>query len=258
MKKIIYFILAGATLMLSNGCQRQGTIYEIPEGNACVSFPTDKAKFEMLASDGNKVTVELWRGNTKGAASVAVDIEDHTNGVFTPSKESFEFADGQAVATIDFTYPDINAFGGETYEVVLKVSDPKQVSPSGYDELTVSAQRKLTRKFVGTGTFYSSFFDEEWEQDLYTTEEAPDLYILPDCWKKGTDWMFNVVDGKPVFPETFFTGYVHSSYGNVNIASDGTVIEDGVLYLIVKKYFVSAGSFGNGYEAFVLPEGFSF
>ena len=114
MNKIIYFILAGAMLMLSNSCQHQGTIYEIPEGNACVSFPNDKAIFEMLASDGNKVTVELWRGNTKGAASVAVDIEDHTGGVFTPSKESFDFADGQSVATIDFTYPDLNAFGGET------------------------------------------------------------------------------------------------------------------------------------------------
>ena len=257
MKKVIYIILAGAALMLTNACQRQGTIYEIPEGSACVSFPSDAAKFQMLASDGNKVTVEMWRGNTQGAASIAVDIDDQTGGVFTPSKQTFDFADGQAVATLDFTYPDINAFGGETYKVVLSVSDPKQVSPAGIDKMTISAQRKLTPKYVGTGIYYSDWYEEEWEQDLYTTEEAPDLYILPDCWVRGTDFMFNMVNGEPVWPSVFFSGYVHSTYGNVNIHVGSSYIEDGVLVLEVAGYRVSAGSFGSGIEYFILPEGIS-
>lgn len=257
MKKVIYIILAGAALMTA-ACQKQGTIYEIPAGSACVSFPSSSAKFEMLATDGNKITVEMWRGNTSGAASVAVDIEDKTGGVFTPSKQTFDFADGQAVATIDFTYPDINAFGGETYQVVLKVSDANQVSPAGIDKMTVSAQRKLTPKYIGTGTYYSDWYEEEWEQDLYTTEEAPDLFILPDCWVRGTDFMFNIVNGEPVWPNPFFSGYVHSSYGNVYVYPGDSYIEDGVLYLEVAAYRVSAGSFGGGIEYFVLPEGFSF
>ena len=29
-----------------------------------------------------------------------------------------------------------------------------------------------------------------------TVADAPNLYILPDCWKKGTDWMFTVNNGK--------------------------------------------------------------
>lgn len=257
MKKVIYIILAGAALMTA-ACQKQGTIYEIPAGSACVSFPSSSAKFEMLATDGNKITVEMWRGNTSGAASVAVDIEDKTGGVFTPSKQTFDFADGQAVATIDFTYPDINAFGGETYQVILKVSDANQVSPAGIDKMTVSAQRKLTPKYIGTGTYYSDWYEEEWEQDLYTTEEAPDLFILPDCWVRGTDFMFNIVNGEPVWPNPFFSGYVHSSYGNVYVYPGDSYIEDGVLYLEVAAYRVSAGSFGGGIEYFVLPEGFSF
>ena len=258
MKKVIYFILAGAALLMAGACQREGTIYDIPSGSACVSFPSATAKFQMLASDGNKVTVSMWRGNTSGAASVAVDIEDQTGGVFTPSKRTFDFADGESVATIDFTYPDINAFGGETYKVVLKVSDSNQVSPAGIDQMTISAQRKLTPKYVGTGTYYSDWYEEEWEQDLYTTEEAPDLYILPDCWVRGTDFMFNIVNGEPVWPAVFFSGYVHSTYGNVNIHVGDSYIEDGVLVLEVSGYRVSAGSFGGGIEYFVLPEGFSF
>lgn len=257
MKRIISISIAALTLLLVNACQRDGVIYD-PAGSACVSFPADAAKFEMLASDGNKITVELWRGNTQGAASVAVDIVDKTDGVFTPSKRTFDFADGEAVATIDFTYPDINAFGGEVYEIDIKVSDSNQVSPAGISEVTVSAQRKLTRKYVGTGIFYSDFWEEEWDQPIYTTEEAPDLYILPDCWVNGTDWTFTVSGGQPVWPEDFFTGYVHSSYGQVFIKSGDSYVEDGVLYLIVSKYYVSAGSFGGGFEAFVLPDGFSF
>lgn len=257
MKRIISISIAALTLLLVNACQRAGVIYD-PAGSACVSFPADAAKFEMLASDGNKITVELWRGNTQGATSIAVDIDDKTDGVFTPSKRTFDFADGEAVATIDFTYPDINAFGGEVYEIGIKVSDPDQVSPAGIDKVTVSAQRKLTRKYVGTGVYYSDWYEEEWEQDLYTTEEAPDLYILPDCWVRGTDFTFNIVNGQPVWPNPFFSGYVHSSYGNVYIYPGDSYIEDGAVILEVAGYRVSAGSFGGGIEYFILPEGFSF
>ena len=253
MKRIISLSFAAIALLLAS-CQRDGVIYD-PAGRACVSFPSDAASIEMQASDGNKITVELWRGNTKGTASIPVEITDKTGGVFKPAKQSFDFADGEAVATLDFTYPDINDFGGEVYQIVLTIADPSTVSPAGYDQVTVQAQRKLTRKFLGTGLFYSDFFEEEWEQDLYTTEEAPNLYILPDCWVTGTDWTFTMEDGEPVFPMDFFTGYVHSTYGNVYIRPAESYVEDGVLYLIVSRYFVSAGSFGSGYEAFQLPDG---
>lgn len=258
MKKLIYITLAFMALMLTSACQHEGTIYEMPAGSALVSFPSDAAIFEMLASDGNKITVDLWRGNTSGPASIAFSVEDKTDGVFKPAKGTFDFADGEGVAHLDITYPDINAFGGEKYNLTLKISDESQVSPSGIGEITISAQRKLTRKFVGTGIYYSDWYEEEWEQDLYTTVEAPDLFILPDCWVKGTDFMFNVVNHKPVWPESFFSGYVHSSYGNVYVYTEESYVEDGVMYIPVSGYRVSAGSFGGGMEYFVLPEGFSF
>lgn len=263
MKRIISFSLAVLALLLTGACQRMGTIYEIPEGSACVSFPSKAAKIDMLPSDGNKFTVELWRGNTKGAASVAVDIDNQTNGAFTPSKQAFEFADGEAVAKLDFTYPDLNNFGGEAYKIVLNISDAKQVSPSGISKMTITAQRKLTRVFLGTGLFYSAFFDEQWEQDLYTTIESPDYYILPDCWVKGKDWTFTVSGGKPKWPATFDTGYLfvdsdNNSYGDVWVKTGGTVIQDGAMYLIVDSYYLPEFhnyDFGNAYEAFLPPEG---
>ena len=258
MKRIIYITLAVLALILTSACQPTGTIYDMPAGSALVSFPSDAAIFEMVAEDGNKITVELWRGNTKGAASIPVQIEDKTGGVFKAAKNSFDFADGENIAKLDFNYPDINAFGGEVYSLVIKIADEDQVSPSGIDELTVTAQRKLTRKFVGTGIYYSDWYEEEWEQDLYTTIEAPNLYILPSCWVKGTDFTFTVENHKPVWPASFFSGYVHSSYGNVYVYTDTAYVEDGIMYIPVTGYRVSAGSFGGGMEYFKLPAGFSF
>jgi len=255
MKKIIFLSFAVVAILCMNACDREGVIYT-PD-NACVSFPSDVAVFEMVKEDGNKVTVQLNRGNTRGAVSIPVTIEDKTSGVFKPSKSSFDFADGEGVAYIDFTYPDINAFGGETYSVVLSV-DEAQVSPSGISEMTVKANRKLTRVKVGTGIYYSDWYEEEWPQDIYTTVEAPDYFILPNCWVKGTDFTFTIKNGQPVWPASFFSGYVHSSYGNVYIYTGDSVIEDGVMYLQVTGYRVSAGSFGSGMEYFVFPEGMKF
>ena len=241
-------------LALSASCAREGTLYEIPEGNPCVSFPAGTAMFEMVAADGNKFTIELWRGNTKGSVSVPVTIEGG-EGAFTPSKSSFDFADGQAKATLDFTYPDLSAFGGEVYTINVSVTDENMVSPSGYDAITIKAQRKLTPKYLGTGTYYSDWYEDEWDQDIYTTEEAPDYYILPNCWVTGTDFTFTMENGNPVWPSSFFSGYVHSTYGSVYIYPADSYIEDGVLYLEVAGYRVSAGSFGSGMEYFVLPTG---
>ena len=260
MKKIIYVTFAILALMLTSACEHEGTIYEMPAGSALVSFPSDAAIFEMVASDGNKVTVDLWRGNTQGAVSIPVTIDDETGGVFKPAKSSFDFADGEGIAHLDITYPDINAFGGETYKLTLSVDD-SQVSPAGISSMTVSATRKLTPKFVGTGIYYSDWYEEEWEQDLYTTEEAPDFFILPDCWVRGTDFTFTVQNHQPVFPASFFSGYVHSSYGNVNLHTGEVVVEevDGrkVMYIQITGYRVSAGSFGSGWEYFVFPAGFN-
>jgi hypothetical protein len=261
MKKILFLTLIAGALLFSASCERKGTIYEIPEGASLLSFPTSAISFNMVAADGNKITVQLNRGNTKGALSVPFQFSDGTEGVFKPAKNTFDFADGEGVASVDITYPDINAFGGEKYEMVLTV-DEAQVSPSGNAELKVSAKRVLTRKFLGTGTFVSGWFEgESWEQDIYTTEEAPDYFILPDCWIAGTDFTFTMVDGVPVYPDFFDTGLPYSpdapEYGNIWLIPDSCTIEDGAIVLTT-YYALPKADHVWGFtdnEVFILPEG---
>ena len=261
MKKILFLTLIAGALLFSASCERKGTIYEIPEGASLLSFPTDAMSFSMVAEDGNKITVQLNRGNTKGALSVPFQFSDGTEGVFKPAKTTFDFADGEGVATVDINYPNINDFGGEVFEMVLTV-DEEQVSPSGIGELKVSAQRKLTPKYLGTGTFISSWFDgESWDQDIYNTEEAPNYYILPDCWVVGTDFTFNMVDGVPVWAEMFDTGCPfdpdEAGYGNVWLIPDSCEIADGAIILTT---YYALPKIGHQWsftlpEIFVLPEG---
>ena len=251
-------------LLFSASCQRQGVLYDMPTDSAVVSFPSEDAIFTMTKEDGNKITVQLNRGNTKGAVSIPFTFTDGTDGVFKPAKNSFDFADGEGVAYVDIKYDDINNLGGGVYEMELEVPGD-QVSPSGIATLAVSAQRLLTPKFIGTGVFYSlSLFEQSWEQDIYNTEEAPDFYILPDCYAEGYNVTFSYKSGEFVFPEMIDTGVMYDpdtpAYGTFALHTISGALSDGVLYITCGFALPAIPySFGTGFmEAYQLPAGFTF
>ena len=237
----------------------------MPDDSQLVSFTSNKAIIKMLATDGNKITVALNRGNTKGAASVPFTFKSGAE-VFTPSKTTFDFADGEATATVDITYPDINAFGSEKYEMTIEV-DETQISPSGIGELKITASRKLTPVLRGEGTFGSVYVvGQNWDQEIYNYEEVPTHYILPSCIEDGVDFEFDYVDGQIVWPETFFSGLYYATYevwmhvASAEIDEDGDmVVEIDDLFLPeVGGYSLSALGLDGDVLFFKFPEGFSF
>ena len=258
MKKILFLTLIASALLFSASCERKGAIYEMPEGAQLLSFASDVASFKMLAADGNKITVFLNRGNTKGALSVPFTFTDGTDGVFTPAKSSFDFADGEATAYLDITYPDINAFGSEEYTMSIAV-DETQVSPAGIGELEIKAVRKLTPVLLGTGKFESLvFFEDEWDQEIYNLEEIPNHYILPDCFVNGTDVVFDMIDGKPVFAQAFFSGYLVSGF-QLWFAPKSVELKDGKITIVTPFYLPEYNNYDWGgmleTQIFTLPEG---
>ena len=269
MKKILSISFILSALFLFASCERNMVSYVIPAGNPLVSFYSDAAVYEMAPEDGGKIVVELNRVVTTDALTVPVTITDATGGLFTPAKNQFDFAAGEAKATLDLTYTDIADFEfGKKYKVTIALNpgaDVDIVSPSGYDEIEVVASRKMTKVSKGMGTYYSDFFEEEWAQELQSTVEAPNYYIWPGCWAAGTDITFTMEAGQPVLASIIATGYSDPSYGPVSMyvaqatASYGAPApaydptDNTIVYYAV--YRVSAGAFGLSYESYELPAG---
>ena len=252
MKKLLYFTAIVGLLFTIVSCEQDRTVYSLTD-KVEASFPSKIVNYQMIKEDGNKIVVEMWRGNIKGAATVPVTITDETDGIFTPQKGQFDFADGENKAYLTFTYPDIDEFAGEKYELELAI-DEEMVSPGGISSIKITAQRKLTFKSLGIGEFTSEFFDDSWDQEVMKTEEA-DYYRLPDCYYEGFHIEFTIQDGKVDFA-TQAMGYKYEGSSMtfwVNKSDVSTVV--GKVVTFIPNFFIPdlGAGFGENTEVFVMP-----
>ena len=251
MKKIFFITSIISILFFAVSCEQERVIYD-PGSRVEASFPSNIVRYSMTPEDNNQFTVEMWRGNTNSAVSVPVTITGATS-TFTPEKSQFDFAAGENKAYLKFTYDNLNNFGGETYNISITITDPEHVSYGGTKTLAVSAQRRLTFQSLGTGYFYSEFFDEGWPQPVQKALEA-EYFRLPNCYYNGYHIEFSVTDGSIVFAKQPM-GYVHSVYGMVSWTP--TYLSyceiNGKNYTFVVDFRVDAGSFGGYYEELTMP-----
>ena len=221
LKSLSLFLLVAAALV---GCSGpEGTIYssDSPE----YAFAGSLQKVEMLATDGNKITIPVYRGNKQGASTLDLtltlggNIED---GLFKLQTPTVSFADGEAVGKAVITYDDINALGAaDMYELTLSF-DEKNASPMNVSTITVKAQRKLTFKSIGVGNFTSNIFGQSWPQEVEKAEEA-NVYRLPDCYSAGFPIMFSVDESGSIQDVAIQeTGYVDGQYGMTYLYATGT------------------------------------
>jgi hypothetical protein len=252
MKKILFLVSIIGLLCVTTACQPEGVVYD-PGDRVDATFPSTLINFAMLATDGNQIQIEMWRGNTKGAVSIPVTITNNTAGVFTPQKTTFDFADGESKAYLKFTYPSINNFGGEKYTLSVAITNANQVSYGGNKTISITAQRKLTFQTLGTGLFTSEFFGESWSQVVQKAAEA-DYYRLPDCYYSGYPIEFSINNGKVSFAKQAM-GYRHSTYGmtywDPGYVAQCTVVGKKITFIV--DFRVTAGSFGVASEVLDLP-----
>lgn len=264
MKKLINLTAALMLLVAGTSCERDLATFEYEEGIAGATFPSDVQIFTMTTEDGNKIMVEMVRGNSKGNVSIPVEITDNTDGVFTPEKSSFDFKDGETSAYLTFTYPSIEDFGGETYTIDIEVTDEKaleQIAMTGIEAVTVKATRQLTEVSLGMGFFEDPVLMEDaWDQEICTTVEATNLFYLKNCFAKGTNVNFTVENGVFSTDETIDTGCLYdASYGNFAIreanieysAENNSLVLTGILCLPSIDY-----DFCDYFGEFTLPEDF--
>lgn len=232
----------------------EGAIYEGGD-NLDYAFAGANQKVEMLASDGNKIIVPVYRGNTHGASSIALTLElakGMEEGLFTLSTPTVNFEDGQSVGEAIITYTDINELSAAAVYKMSLSFDKETASPTQVNAVTISAQRKLTFKSIGTGVYMSEFFGQSWEQTVEKAEEA-NVYRLPDCYVEGYPIMFSLDgEGNVSGFTTQETGYEDKNYGMVSVNYQGSMRE-GKTITFALDFIVSAGSFGIAEETLELP-----
>lgn len=251
MKKLLYIISILVIVLGTSSCEQDLVKYK-SDGSVEASFPSTLVNFALVSEDNGQITIEMWRGNSKSAASIPVTITGATD-VFTPQKQQFDFEAGSNKAYLTFTYPDINNFAGETYKITVAITNPEDISISGRSSMVISAQRKLSFQSLGTGSFTSEFFEESWPITVMKAAEA-DYYRLPGCYFTNYNIEFSI-NGSTVSFAKQPTGYNHSTYGMVSwdprFMGESTVQGKDITFVVA--FTVSAGSFGKFYEELVLP-----
>lgn len=130
------------------------------------------------------------------------------------------------------------------------------------EEYTTSG---VALELLGTGTYtYTCMFNEPLADPGYSFYKDPnykDTYKIAN-WFYGVDFTFTWDGGSVVKVADQFSGYVHASYGNVNVMelSDYAGQEMSPSYYDAETktfyfgvvYYVSAGNFGYGYETFTV------
>lgn len=264
MKNILKYTLSVLFVASLASCTTEKVQYDFQANpGPHVTFQSDKLKLPgVTEEDNNKLFVPLYRANLNGEATVAVAL-DCPEGLLELASETVTFKDGESVAQIELNY-DYSQLTAKPESVTLSIVDEKDLAFEGYASTTFSFVKYLNYELVGTGYYYSYAFGD-WEQDVYKAE-GEDYYRLPDCWAKGTDFLF-YCDGETVEWYTEDTGFAYASYGNLflDVESAEVFLNDDGLYEVfvnVPSYYLPEDGdsvlIPDGYEGFIFPEGFEF
>lgn len=152
--------------------------------------------------------------------------------------------------------------GKHAVVAVTFVGDEAQESASATFKYTPANAETWTQVGVGTYTYTAFFEGDDPNLSLFRSDSNPNRYKV-EHWGYDVDFKFtyNAETGEVVVDDQE-TGYVHPSYGMVNVIDVSTYYEtnempgyyeNGVFYFAV-AYYVSDGSFGYNYETFTLTD----
>lgn len=271
MKRINTYMTMVALAVATASCAVDKVYYDFDENKGpAVTFASGRTSLPGLTAEMNgEVAIPLYRGNTKGTATVEVALSGSDDYSLADNKVTFADGEDQADVVIRFDYADLSA-APSTLE--LSVVNADDLALNAVSKTTFTAVKALTYEKVGTGVYYSDFWyfmtealeGAMWEQDLMKAKEG-DYYMLPDCWTGGVPFLF-YCDGETVDWYTLDTGVPYGS-GNITFVITGASIsknEDGLWELVLKTdYDVPAAGGALGIpsveaEVFTFPEGFEF
>jgi len=196
-------------------------------GAVDAAFSSTVAIYDLKQADNGKIQVLIYRGNTKGAATVPIKITGTGITQLTLASNTVTFNDGEGKAYVTLNYNFASIPLATKYIVTLTIDDATMISKSKVSAIRVEAQLPLNYASFGTGTFESEFFDgETWSQPVQKANVSTtlDYYKLPGCYYAGYDIVFRVSNGV-LLADQQNIGYLYSpSYGYVFLSPQTNTI----------------------------------
>lgn len=264
MKTIFKSIFAlGAAFLFAVSCnvENVGALYDFAEEGQGVSFLLNTVSDTQISAAQTTYTVTVGRRYTSG--SVTANLSSTLPAeIKVPSSVTFADGQGSAEIVIDLSAMEI----GTAYKGNITIES--NTDELARTSLSCTFQKAYTFSKYGTGTYYYNedcFFDgEDAGLEVYKADGFEVYYITK--WGMNSEFHFSVKSNGQVVVDDAFTGYTHSSYGKVNVKdcslywSDWDPAVDGAGYYDASSktfhfmvvYYVSAGYFGYGEEAFKL------
>lgn len=274
--KIFGLLLLAATAMFVS-CDEEADINDSDYKNAALTtaqvyFSSELPAQQDVSIDAGSHEILLNRVVTKGALEVELDVTSTSDVWNVPSV--VEFADSQATTPLTITYNPENVVYGVFDTITVAVKDASLATPWGGTAYTfvIGCPEPWTEWGAFTTpsgaksttcdweyTQYWSGVDEglklQYRENKVNTAQAQFL-VSNALYGVDVTIDYNKESGALTIPETF-TGYVHSSYGNLfmsdldTYAGNGAVgkldLEEGIMTIPV-IYYVGAGYFGYGNE----------
>jgi len=255
--KLLYILsLIITSVFLCTSCDDgpTGTIYDLGKGVDYVSFTSEVQSFGV--KDETKVVIYAYHLNKKVSGTqvnVSVEYAPEAEGLFSVSSTQLVFSGGEP-APIEITFDPKKLEYNFDYTLTFTLSEDAQEYPLGSDKKTtvVKIKRALTFSNLGTGTFISKFWEQEWEQEVLLADQTS-IYRLPDLHEIGypIDVILNDDGTVEVNPQP---AWYNDSYSEDVFVEGVGVIENNVLKMEIAHFIPSLGSFGVFYEELILPE----
>lgn len=258
MKKVLLYISIISVMFFGYACSELDSDIADQGTSPNASFPNASVSFEVVSSEGGKVTVQVIRGNVKTAADVgltltlASDIPSSAGFKLAQSTVSFPQGENTALATIEYDFDALELF--KTYKLTLSFTDPAQGPLYGARATTtVNVALKLVYEDYMKGKYTSNLFPTLGivDKEVMVQKAAGANYFkIVDPYRADYPLYF-VMNGDRTDLEEFDIqelGVSSSTYGMIYINVIGFGISGNVMSFPSQGLVVYGGGWGLLYD----------
>lgn len=251
-QNIILSLICSFLVLGSCSQDNKGPVYT-PDGVE-TSFLQASQNAKLAEEDNGKFFVDVVRTESSGEtptnfvlSSVFIGNQNVTDkGIFTLESKQATF-DG-VYGKVQLNY-NLNLMDPSLVYVVTLVNKGENISPTKVSAV-INATRKVSYKDYTNATVVSSDWGHSslaapWKIKVQKAE-GYDFYRLVDLYGPGINVEFHVNSKEQIIALKQKTGEIHSSYGDISVASPAAPgIRKGKEYTLKLEFTVSAGSFGT-------------